>query len=247
MTKASEIVALVDLDDTLFQTLGKCLPEDDLTVAAVDRQEQPLSFMGSQQRLLLNHLLAAAKVIPVTARNMDAYHRVKLDFNHGAILCFGGLILDQKGQVDEDWLSTVQPSAKNAENLLKAVANLSDSLILKEGLLAKARLVGDKGLTFYLVIKTQPGHLTELDFLGTELKSHFSETNVYLNGNNLAVLPKFLDKALAAEYFLKKYIPWNRGDYLLLGLGDSLSDRNFLSLCDYVVIPTKSQLGRSWL
>ena len=93
----------LDLDDTLFQTRAKCPPGAELHVAASGPDGRPLSFMTEKQRALFDWLDASAAIIPTTARNLAAFRRVHLPFRHGAILNFGGTVLDAEGQLDESW------------------------------------------------------------------------------------------------------------------------------------------------
>jgi hypothetical protein len=90
---------------------------------------------------------------------MDSFGRVKIKFNHGAILNFGGLILQPENNLDPEWLSYISPKAKEAELLLLDALDLCQKLILDSNLKAKARIIKDFDLPFYLVIKTERGHL----------------------------------------------------------------------------------------
>ena len=65
---------------------------------------------------------------------------------------------------------------------------------------------------------------------------------VHINGNNLAILPKFVSKQKAVEFFINKYDP-NR-ERAILGWGDSLSDAGFLGCCDWFGMPRNSQLDK---
>jgi hypothetical protein len=240
----TKVVAFVDLDDTIFQTPGKCGSKENLSVAALDRQGRPLSFMTVAQRILLEDLLGGAWLIPATARNQEAYGRVILRFGHGAILDFGGLILDPEGQIDQTWRSRTAPLAEAARGLLEEVLDRALALASREKLSARPRLVTDDGLPFYVVVKTDPGALHELEWLAAELGRSFGHAaTIHLNGNNLAILPKYLDKGPAVTHFIKACLPAPRDGRLILGLGDSRSDLGFLSLCDFQLIPSAGQLG----
>jgi hypothetical protein len=212
----------------------------------MSREGEPLSFQGSHQRILLSLLLEKALVIPVTARNMESFKRVHLNFTQGAILSYGAVILDPLGQVDETWREIIWPKAKRDKQFLRSVLNLANSLVKKESLAARVRLVSDFGLDFYLMAKTEPDKLPELTFLATQLAERF-EAKVFLNGNNLAFLPGWLDKGVAAQYFLDNHTPLparSSSERLILGLGDSLADLGFLALCDYIMTPNQSQLAQ---
>ena len=101
----------LDLDDTIFQTRGKCPPDEasSLIPAAFHRDGNPLSFMSARQRQLFEWLSASATVIPVTARSESAYRRVRLPFHHAAILDFGGVVLLPTGQLDKQWDQKIRP------------------------------------------------------------------------------------------------------------------------------------------
>jgi hydroxymethylpyrimidine pyrophosphatase-like HAD family hydrolase len=237
-------LAFLDLDDTIFQTPRKCGGRGDLTPAAFGLDGAPYSFMTPGQVKLLEILAAEATLVPVTARNLKSFGQVKLKFSSYAILDFGGIIVNPEGELDEEWLELTRPKSQESEELLKEALSMAESLVKGHDFQAKARIIGDADLSFYLVAKT-PGPLTELDYLRQELATSFAgAANVYLNGNNLAFLPKYLDKGQAVDYFIKNKVPEDRDDLLILGLGDSLSDLAFLRLCDFQIIPSTSQLGR---
>jgi hypothetical protein len=237
----------MDLDGTIFQTRRK-REGSRLTAAADGPDGKPLSFMTPPQGFLLGELLKEAITVPVTARNMASYGRVRLKFTAGAILDFGGLILLPSGEIDRSWLSAMKEKTEQSSGLLAEAFAFCQAFILKHKLCARVRLLGDAGLTFYLIVKTEINLLQELDLLYKELRINFSEgVRIYLNDNNLSLLPDYLDKGPAVSYFIDTLLisdgNMKREDLLLIGLGDSLSDKGFLKLCDYVVIPSESQLG----
>src|SRR5215213_1343797 len=88
-----QMLTLIDLDDTLFQTRPKCPPGAALETAAVARDGAPLSFTIPRQRALFDAVQSRGPVIPVTARNLDAFRRVQLPFSSFAVLDFGALVL----------------------------------------------------------------------------------------------------------------------------------------------------------
>jgi hypothetical protein len=235
----------MDLDNTIFQTLSKQDQDKALYAAALDYEGRPLSFMNSSQRQLIRVLLDKTVVIPVTARDTNSFTRVRLPFNHGAILNFGGLILEPSGMTDQEWYDRIFPMAKDSSGLLNEALAFSLELVRSQSLLAKPRIIKDAELPFYLVIKTKGDPLFELNLLKSKLSQFLdSAVNIYLNGNNLSILPKYLDKGPAVEYFMNKRLPYPKEDSLILGLGDSFSDLGFLNLCDYQIIPTASQLAQ---
>ncbi|MDR2443957.1 MAG: hypothetical protein LBE31_10615 [Deltaproteobacteria bacterium] len=239
------IVAFTDLDDTLFQTAAKCRPNQNLRTAALSSSGEPLSFMTLGQQLLVDLLLKDAYLIAVTARTGASLSRVKLKFNHGAIVNAGGTILDPNGQVDQKWHDITAPKAKQSQALLTEALEMANCFIDHFALEAKARLIGDYGLNFYLSIRTLPGHGSELSDLEKELSEFFGpKAAVNLSGHNLTVRPAYLDKARAVEFFIENYLAFSPEEGLIIGLGDSLADLGFLNLCHYQLIPTNSQLAK---
>ena len=71
----------VDLDDTLFQTPGKCADEVDLHPAAYLKDGSVCSFTTPRQRAFFALMDREMTLIPATARNRDALSRVDLAFS----------------------------------------------------------------------------------------------------------------------------------------------------------------------
>jgi hydroxymethylpyrimidine pyrophosphatase-like HAD family hydrolase len=66
---------------------------------------------------------------------------------------------------------------------------------------------------------------------------------VHRNGNNLAILPKALDKANAVAH-VTALLRAEHGDIVTFGMGDSRSDARFMAACDYAIVPRATQLAR---
>ena len=66
----------------------------------------------------------------------------------------------------------------------------------------------------------------------------------HINGNNLAVLPKIINKEGAVSYLLAQYKS-QYPELLTFGAGDSRTDAAFITLCDYALIPKNTQLFRA--
>jgi len=110
----------------------------------------------------------------------------------------------------------------------------------------KPRLVDDFGITWYGVIKHSDGTEAILKTLLDEvIKSHphVVDGSLYwhLNGNNLALLPKIINKESAVSYLLEGYRR-QHPQLLTFGAGDSKTDAAFMALCDYALIPKNTQL-----
>ena len=240
-------VIFSDLDDTLFQTRRKAGGEG-LVPAASGPDGRDLSFMTPAQAFFVERLLAAGALVPVTARSRSSFARLKIPFSHGAILNFGGTVLAPGGETDGEWMSLVEPQAKKAGELLCGALERAREAASSNSFKARVKIIGDDGLPFYLVAKTDPGlEGAELPALKAELMRHYGkDASIHLNGNNLALVPGYLDKRSAAEYFLRAYYlskGISRDELFVFGLGDGLSDRGFLGLCDYEAVPRGSQLA----
>ncbi len=239
------VYAFLDLDDTLFQTLPKCPPDAPLRNTAFRKDGEPLSFMTDRQTRLFEVLDAHAKVIPVTARNLDALRRVDLPFRSLAILDFGGVILQPDGIPDATWDSVVRPQARAVAGQLEALLAAVNEFSQRHKLGVHARIIGDFGMPLYVVMKHPDGDIAALDRLRCEFLADFdlAQFFVHANGNNLSVVPRFLGKELAVRHVLENHLA--DGPRLTIGVGDSLTDVPFLRLCDFLMAPGNSQLAEA--
>ena len=100
----------------------------------------------------------------------------------------------------------------------------------------------DAGLDLYLSVKHNAAAWEELEAVADWLRAEVpAGWRVHLNGNNLAVLPPFLDKAHAVRWFRNRIA----GPHpFAIGLGDSLSDVEFLLACDIAALPAGAQLAQ---
>ena len=109
-------VLFVDLDDTLFCSDRKHAPTPRCVPLAFLKDGQPISYASAAQQAVLQMLQQEMEVVPVTARNLDAFGRVRIDFTSAAILNYGGTVLDAQGQLDGAWLERSQrESARTVE------------------------------------------------------------------------------------------------------------------------------------
>jgi hypothetical protein len=231
----------LDLDDTILQTRPKCPADEPIQPAAHGRDGQPLSFITDRQRTLLD-LFASATVIPTTARNRDAYRRVRLPFTDHAILDFGGVILRPDGTPDPAWDAVVRPQTRAIGQDLLAILKDVQAFIAAHNLGLNARLIADFDMPLYLVLKHPGG---DCEALHTVRHGHWANTDadrffVHLTGNNLSLVPRFLGKERAVRHVLDHLLP--AGPRLVLGAGDSFTDAPFLGLCDFALLPRHSQL-----
>ncbi len=114
---------LLDLDDTLYQTRHKCgeTPETDLQTAATHPDGSSLSFTTPQQRELFRQFNAFGTVIPVTARNLESFRRVQLQFQSYVVLDFGAAILNSTGELVGDWDHQIRPEISARSEVLQSI------------------------------------------------------------------------------------------------------------------------------
>ena len=236
----------VDLDDTLFQTLRKCPNQDTLKVSAYLPDGSANSFATQKQQWLWHWFSESFRIVPVTARDFDAFNRVNLPFYEEAILNHGAVVLDNQRQPDPVWMQHMLKMLPDYyQKLLTIWADIEEYCTDHEGY--KARLVEDFGITWYGVVKHTDGNEHPLrNLLDTLIKQHpaIIDGHLYwhLNGNNLAILPKIINKESAVNYLLERYRKVHP-ELLTIGAGDSKTDAVFMSLCDYALIPNNTQLA----
>ncbi|MBI2808440.1 MAG: haloacid dehalogenase [Planctomycetes bacterium] len=240
-------VLFLDLDDTIFQTRPKCPGDDVLHPVAHRRDGTPLSFMTPRQRAFLEMWLRAATVIPTTARNLDAYSRVDLPFEHLAILDFGGVVLLEDKTLDAAWDAQIRPRARAFAPELRILHAAVERIIARRRLGAYARVIADFDMPLYVVVKHPDGDCALLAVIHDELRASadLSRCFVHQNDNNLSLVPAFLGKEHAVRHVVHHRL--GPEPVLTIGMGDSLTDAGFLDVCDYSLMPRACQLARQRL
>lgn len=243
-----------DLDDTLFQSHRKRKPYESCKPLAFLRDGGAISYANTKEQAFLEWFLRDAIVIPVTARNADAFSRVDLAFPAEAIINYGGVILDTQGKPDEAWLEKSARQADQSAPSLKRWAEVLRCECERRNLDVSVRVIEDFGIGFYVVAKSRTHDLAVIDSLAeycqrrlvTQSKNGLEEIRIHHNGNNLALLPMWLDKWPAVARLQERY---RQAHPLVVtfGAGDSLVDIPFMQACDYLITPNGSQIARQRL
>ncbi|MDR2187673.1 MAG: hypothetical protein LBE62_06420 [Azonexus sp.] len=237
-----------DLDDTLFQSGRKQPPRESWIAMAYLPDGGPISYACPAQQSVLAMFQREMTVIPVTARNIDAFRRVAIRFTAGAILDYGGIILNADGSLDAEWLARSRAAASDAEPLLTELLAMIENQCLTAGLDLKARLIRDADIPFYVVAKSQSGDIGQIATATALIRSLLArlpagqEIVVHENHNNLALIPKWLDKRHAVDYLRARLLA-EHGDIVTFGMGDSLIDLGFMGACHYLIVPNGSQIA----
>jgi hydroxymethylpyrimidine pyrophosphatase-like HAD family hydrolase len=240
----------LDLDDTLFQTLRKCAPDDHqhLQMRATLPDGTSNSYATAKQQWLWEWLAKDFKLVAVTARDVRAFERVNLPFQEEVVLNHGAVILDKQRNVDAVWMDRIQAALPPYHaKLLELWTDVQTFCASDPDF--KLRLVQDFDITWYGVIKHKTGTEAALQpLLQTVIENHqhVIDGSLYwhLNSNNLAILPKIINKESAVDYLINIY-KQQHPDLLTIGAGDSKTDAAFLGLCDYALIPTNTQLFKA--
>jgi hypothetical protein len=236
-------IALVDLDDTLFQTRRKCpadVEEVRLTPIGFDREGAALSFATPRQMSFLTWLAETTRLIPVTARSLDALRRVRLPFA-AAICAHGGVILRDCGTSDPDWTSRMRDRSAACAATLAALAETIARAAGTEPV--AVRVLAEDGIPLYVLAKHASADEAALArILAEAIPAPPAGWTVHLNGNNAAFLPPHLGKEKAVAALLPR-LRSEHPDAIVIGIGDSLSDAPFMALCDFAMAPTGSQLA----
>jgi hydroxymethylpyrimidine pyrophosphatase-like HAD family hydrolase len=238
----------VDLDDTLFQSSRKCVAGESLMPIAHAPDGAPNGFMTQRQQKVFSLLSSSMTMIPVTARDLNAFQRVSIGVSPFAIIDFGAVILNTHGQPDMDWLERSRGLVRESSSWMESLKGEIDDLIRSTQLNAICRMIHDFDTPFYLVAKYREGDAGALDRIRLEVveqwvRDHPGLAVVHVNGNNLAVLPVGLDKRHAVLH-VQERLRAGCESMTTWGMGDSLSDLGFMSCCDYSIVPTRTQLGQ---
>lgn len=242
-------IALVDLDDTLFQTLRKCppdVPQERLVPLGFARDGSPLSYATPRQVAMIDWLAETAWLVPVTARSRDALMRARIPFT-AAIAAHGGVILGEDGRPDAAWHAHVSAKA-DADS--SALHTLRDRIALEaEERRAdlRVRVLDEEGVGLYVLAKHQETdeaalHAT-VDAMLDDVPAGWT---VHRNGNNVAIMPPWLGKQHAVAALLPR-LRAAHPDAPVIGIGDSVTDAPYMALCDYAMMPQGSQLARAAL
>lgn len=240
-------VLFVDLDDTLFQSMPKCPVDAELRPMAFLKDGSPISFASASQIAALKMFQSQMLTIPVTARNIDAFRRVDIQFSHGAVLNYGGLILAADGTPDPAWLERSRCSAAAVSGELDAAREIVQRASDADGLGLSVRVIRDLDVPFYVIAKSVHGDAESVREVSHRIPEALAgignaRFRVHQNGNNLAILPNWLDKKHAVEY-LRQQLVEQHGPIITFGMGDSLVDLNFMGSCQYMIVPRNSQIA----
>ncbi len=133
----------------------------------------------------------------------------------------------------------LEAGAALAKPILDDLLALAKSTCQKHNIDVRLRIAADDGLDLFLSAKHNQKNLAELAIVRDALAAVLPVGwQLHMNGNFVAAMPPFLGKENAVRWFMDNIAG---PDALSIGMGDSLTDLPFMALCDYALMPTKSQ------
>lgn len=238
-------IALVDLDDTLFQTLRKCpadVPQERLTPLGFARDGSPLSYATPRQMLFIQWLAETTHLVPVTARSLDALRRARIPFR-AAVCAHGGVVLDDAGGVDLGWAQSIAQSAARHAPELDALVEVIAVEAKRQGVPVSVRVLTEGTMPLYVLAKhADADHEALFEVVDAAVSGLPPGWTDHRNGNNVALMPPYLGKQHAVAHILPA-LRARFPDAPVIGVGDSLTDAPFMALCDFAMMPPRSQLA----
>jgi len=242
-------IALVDLDDTLFQTLRKCppdIPTERLVPLGFAKDGEPLSYATPRQQSLIAWLSDTAWLVPVTARSRDALMRARVPFT-AAICAHGGVILGEDGEPDAEWHAYAVAQSTALQPALEALRDRVIAEAKRQNTALRVRVLDEGELGLYVLAKHEE---TDEDALHAVIDASLDAVpagwTVHRNGNNAALMPPWLGKQHAVAHLLPR-LRAAHPDAPVIGVGDSLTDAPYMALCDFAMMPKGSQLAKATL
>ena len=242
-------IALVDLDDTLFQTLRKCpadVPPERLVPIGFASDGSPLSYATPRQLSLIDWLAETSWLVPVTARSREALMRARIPFT-AAVCAHGGVIIGEDGEVDQGWHrhAAAQSAAVQAELETLRGQVAAEAERRRAGL--RVRVLNEGELGLYVLAKHEEADEAALNAtIDAALHAVPPGWTVHRNGNNVALMPPWLGKQHAVAALLPR-LRARHPDAPVIGIGDSLTDAPYMAICDFAMMPKGSQLARAAL
>lgn len=234
---------LTDLDDTLFTSRGKLTGPAGAPVTTATNGKH--GYMSQAHEGLFELMRRTGEIIPVTARSSEAFARVHVDFGtRRSVLANGAVILDRDGAPDKGWLDHTSGLGRAAETVM---TEMLGTITEEYGSAVRSWIVREYGAPVYLCAKMNTDDpdqvsvsLTEMGMLLAE-RFDLSGFQPHVNGNNLSLTPMGISKRAACEHLIAHL--GDRSGTVLVGAGDSLTDLPFMGLCDFMMIPSASQIA----
>lgn len=227
------MIFATDLDRTLiyserFLEEGQTMPYRDVEIY----KEKPISYISERAFELLKGLYKVAKVIPITTRNYEQYHRIEL-FKEALVpeiyvINNGGTIY-MHGKEDSRWhqhiINQIDAMPVDYDEALRVF------LESYKGPVERYKKSDD---LIWLVL----GESNQIDFESVrqfERKFKKAGWRIDVNGRKIYLYPEFINKWSALEYIRTYYYQEK-----IMAAGDSLFDYEMVHQSDYGIVPKAS-------
>jgi hydroxymethylpyrimidine pyrophosphatase-like HAD family hydrolase len=234
------VIAFSDLDDTLFQSTRKCPDLKGHIVAAKLPSGDAGAYSTPQQQALIS-MMERSVVIPVTGRRTDSLSRVEMPFDGYKVASHGAIVLDKNDAILPAWRLVLDEEEPLWRERMALIQDELDTYIKRNRLDLRIRLVSDMNYACYVCVKGESSHLLQIQACTALFNSE--GFTIHSNDRNLAFMPPYASKRRAVAFLKQVLITEFNQALTFMGLGDSTSDAEFMSICDFQIIPTNSQLS----
>jgi hypothetical protein len=219
----NKILFFADLDDSMFQTINK----DKLGKfkATFPKNILKTSFYTKAQYNLLNFALTNEEIvfIPLTARTKEQFERTKI------------LRLKQASIYSIYYGSTLFINYKEDKIYAKKVNDFANLSFEHINMLIKKVSTKYPDLQFinvdnkYYVSDTKNDNAKK--YISDLIQKKYPDLEAYIEDKYITILPKIFNKSSVVKYLIKKFKP-----KMAIGIGNSVSDIDFLNHCDFKII-----------
>lgn len=237
-------IVFTDLDDTIFSTIRKQDSKNTecFKVGSIDSHGNPSGYLNPVQQAFYEHLKTMGKIMPVTARTTDALGRATLFDKDVDAIWYHGAIIRYQGVIDDIWYNRSVKILKNAtkafENMIKSLKERDVNNYFKISCSTYDDL---EGLPLQVLVRSHDkSNLDETQVANLLCGLDMNDLYCHMQRSYITFLPKGVSKREAVKYLIEK-----ENFDMTIGCGDSDVDLDFMSLCDYAVIPKKSFLFKN--
>lgn len=240
----SNAIVFTDLDDTIFSTIRKQESKDieNFKLGSIDSTGNPSGYLNPVQQAFFEHLKMMGKIMPVTARTTNALDRAILFEKGSDAIWYHGAIIRYNGIIDEEWYNRSVKILKNATNSFEAMLKFLKEKDVNDYFNISCSTYDDlEGLPLQVLVRSNDkGNLDEKEVANLINELDMNDLYCHMQRSYITFLPKGVSKREAVKYLIDK-----ENFDMTIGCGDSDVDLDFMSLCDYAVIPKKSFLFKN--
>lgn len=192
----------------------------------------------------LSALLQEAELIPVTDLDEEGLLGVPAAFTSWQVLLRGAVVIGPDGLEDEAWRRLSLEAQRSSEQAVTLAYQAAGHIEQLGQLGLDVTLVGRSGAPLLVRITHPHGLELALRQAATGLREWLSDgpfssaLTLEVTPDTVTVLPRDIRVEGAVNYVLGHL----NGVSLTVGVSAETSDRAFLALCDYALLPGESQL-----